>query len=503
MFNGLIANAMSEGLANGLITSALCTPIKRNVLSKLIIQFNLYSVLNNSLDGFYDVPTHETRYAINPTIDFAIIDTLDNVVYRYDRQHTTDKFPEKVEIELDNGEYYFKILYMQGCGMVGNKYQNITVQGETNITLKFYVRHFKAVTVNSDNVETFTTSSPFSSFVRTVDEPIEIMRLSQVDIYELKWDTWVKVLSYNCTPMYLDYYQVDSANTTTTTYVVGFVKNKVSTYTSTFEPPTVEEKTTRIVHFAVYRVHNSNRPSNVTRDMLFLDDTRYSANSYGLQSAYPYLTPCKEENGIDTSSACSAYLNRELYTTVYHGQILARFGTLIGAQAAINVYQELQKGVNVFDIDDISPEVFFGSFGGSSLWKIKSYDSWDNVWTETYRIIWNQSLYNNAVANPNAELVKTYLPTISYFDNDFKRERERDEMYTGNFWKWGNGVGYSPISNGVPIVVNENGVDTKYSGLVIFKDLIITNINAMYQNSFIWYAEDYDKYTKEDSYVSN
>lgn len=462
--------------------------------SKLIIQFELYTVLNDSLDGFYEVPTHKSYYSINPTIDFVIIDIAGNIVYRYDRQHTTDKLPEKVEIELDNGEYYFKILYMRGCRIVGDEHRNITVQGETNTILKFYVRHFKAVTVNSDNIEIFTTSSPFSSSARIVDNPIEFMRLSQVDIYELKWDTWVKVLSYNCTPMQLDYYQVDSANTTTCNYVVGFVKNKVSTYTYTFEPPMGGERTTKIVHFATYRVSNTNRPSNVTKEMTFLDDTRYSANSYGLQSAYPKLMPCKEENGVDTSSSCGPYLNRELYTTAYDGQILVRFSTLIGAQAAINVYQEIQKGADVYDIDDISAEKFFNSFGGSSLWKFKRYNSWDKVWIEEYRIIFTKSLYDTAVEDTNAELIKTYLPTISYFDSDFKRERERDEAYSGAFWNWNNGVGYSPVSNGVPVTVNENGVDTSYSGLMIFNNLTITNINAMNSNSFIWYAEDYDKY---------
>lgn len=467
---------------------------KKKKVSKLIIYPMIYATLNNTLDGFYDVPTYTSVPYIKSSVCFVIIDLSGNVVYRYDN-NTTDTASNKIEIEISDGDYIVKILSMSGYASVNSDAEKVKVNGETSFDLKLYVRHFKAVTVNSYDVETFTTSTPFSHGPRVVDEPKEIMRLSQVDIYELKWNKWVKVLSHNCTPLRIDSYQVDSITTTTATYVVGFVKNKVTTSTIYGETPLIAETTTEIAHFASYMVRNNNLPSKVTQEFKFLDDTRYAAGLHGFQSSNSYLAPYREIDGVGSTDSCQQCMNRELYTTDYKGQILKRFGSLIESRAAINVYQEMQKGANVYDINDISAEKFFGSLGGSSLWKFKNYDPWNNVWVEDYRIIFTENLYILAVADTNAELIKTYLPTINYFDSDFKEERERDEAHSGNFWGWITTVGFSPFASSRAVLVEENGTIASYTyGLLSFHDLIITNINAMDSRSFTWYAEDYDKY---------
>lgn len=469
--------------------------------SKLIIYPVVFRVLTETLDGFYNSLTYTTVRYIKSFVEFVITDLSGNILFKYDENNTTSINSTRIEVEVNDGTYLLKILYTKGYGIVNGEVQEVIVNGDTNFELKFYLRHFKAVTINDDNVEIYSVKQDLAVYIDTVVDVNSASRLSQVDVYELKWDKWVKLLNYNCTPMFLDTWGTATADKTMTNfYMVGYTTDVTITTTS----GGMIEVQKRQCGNKLSAWKNETPNTAASKIYEFENNVAYAATSNGyLNTAFVSLAPHEIEITTNTNlSEKKSFLNGELYQSPdsISGRI-SRRGSLLALQAVMTVYQDIMEGVDVFDIDTITPKRFLGVYGGSCLWKCESIDSTDVKRTGFYALAYTTDRYNSLSNDRASSLVKKYLPIINYFNEDFKLERNRDKKYSGNFYVWNSGTSSSPFSNGVPVTIRSNGTNKTYAGgLMIFDNLSITNINAINNSGsygiscLSWYAEDYDKY---------
>lgn len=449
MPGGLISNALSAGTGNGLITSALCMQNKKSP-AKLIIHFDLYEVLNADLSGFYNTVTLLNRV----DVEFAVLNASRDVIYTSPKNRY---FTNDTAVELPNGAYTIKLLY-SAYGFVGGEEQGVTVSGETVYAIKLYLRHFKAVTVIDESYETYHGGRWITTWYHHGNgEAGEVKCLSQIDIFELKWDKWVKVLNYNCVPLRLpfvatSFYSVEGKGTRQedTFYVNGIVKSS----------------------------HNISYNYNGT---VGLNTQRNFRGFVATAQGKPYLDNVKYASAISKSGELPMF--GETATGSWGSPETADASNytvknLVIAELAINLYED-NKNYEDTELD----ADFFVKYGGSVLFDNTGIGS-----TPQYFLV--TDLQNYEIEKARYNIIKTYLPKVRFFDEEFEKERKKDKQHSGNLWNANIG-----FSNEMPVNVNENGVVTEYAGgITIFNELIISNINAIGSDSFAWYSDDFSQY---------
>lgn len=452
MPGGLISNALSAGAGKGLITSALCMQNKKSP-AKLIIHFDLYEVLKADLSGFYNTVTPLNRV----DVEFAVLNASRDVIYTSPKNRY---FTNDTAVELPNGAYTIKLLYSV-YGFVGGEEQEVTVSGETVYAIKLYLRHFKAVTVIDESYETYHGGRWISTwYYHGNGEADEVKCLSQIDIFELKWDKWVKVLNYNCVPLRLpfvmtSFYPVEGKGLKQedTFYVNGIVKSSHS-ISYNYNGTVGQNIQSNFRGFV-----------NTAQDEPYLNDIKYNSvvSKSGEFPKFGVMQITEGEWGGSQKTADSS-----IYTVK----------NLVIAELAVNLYEDNKNYEDTgLDAD------FFVKYGGSVLFDNTGIGS-----TPQYFLV--TDLQNYEIEKARFNIIKTYLPKVRFFDEEFEKERKKDKQHSGNLWNANIG-----FSNGIPVNVNEDGAVTEYvGGITIFNDLIISNINAIGSNSFAWYSDDFSQY---------
>lgn len=396
MVGGLISNALSAGAGNGLITSALCMQTKSST-AKLIIRFDLYEVLKSDLSGFYDTVT--SLNMVN--VKFVVLDSSRNAVYTSPNHY----FANGTAIELPNGQYTIKMLF-SAYGFVGGEEQAVTVNGETVYTFKLYKRHFKAMTVTGGDSDVYNgTALSYYGDINYTGQVNEVIALSQINVYELKWDKWEKILNYSCLPVGItintrnEYYylngQINGIRHYQTQYFGGIVMAQSwtsygSSYTQTF----VGWENDEAVFITVGEDYTS--ISKHSSSQMGLDNLDYMSNAAEL---YHDRTIYSDKDSIDNN-----FFNK------YKGKVLLK-------------YQE-ETTNNMYFLGDPRRPI---------------YDSTD--------------------------FVKIYLPTVNFFNEDLLKERETAE-HNGD-WFWGAALKTVKINeNGA---VQSYGSKMIYNGLEVTK----------------------------------
>lgn len=418
MIGGLISNVLSAGAGNGLITSALCMQTKKSSTAKLIIRFDLYEILKSDLSGFYDTVTPLSRV----NIKFVVLDLLRNVVYT----SPNNNFTNDTAVELPNGQYIIKFLFST-YGFVGGEEQAVTVNGETIYKIKLYKRHFKAVTVN-DEYDTYdgTQIGERIGLTGGTEQANEVIGISKIDVYELKWDKWEKVLNYDCVPPQLSKVQTHSEDIITEFgqrarrfydifYINGFITNKSGLKRGGWGTGPLQP---------------------------------FSEEFIGWEGDAILMS--KTEDGKTSTYRIANPLN-------------TWFSSLNYIYNAVILYHDGKTYSGVDDVDDD----FYLKYAGETLLK-HDVETTDVM----YKIL-------DPRTHSSMSLVKIYLPTINYFNEDLLKEREIAEQHGNDFWR--NNLG--------SVKIEENGVVQNYNSKMLYNRLEVTKINSV--NNFAWYSKDY------------
>lgn len=407
MLGGLISNALGEGAGNGLITSALCMPIKKFDTTKLIIYFDLYEVLKADLSGFYNTVTPLSKV----NVKFAVLDLSRNVVYI----SPYNTFTNGTAIELPNGKYTIKLLF-SAYGFVGGEEQTVTVSGETVYTVKLYKRHFKAMTVTGGNYDAYNgTMVSYYGTNGATGQADEVIAISQINVYELKWDKWERVLNYSCVPArgytlntLSEYYYLNGQIRGIRNYQTQYF-NGIVTSESGFSPP------------------GGWYPGS------------YSVTFTGWEDGEAVFTTVRESGSTSTSKLSSSDMGLDNLGYIYNAAMLYHDGKVYSGEDSID--------------DD-----FYSKYKGKSLLKYQQ-ETTDNMYV----------LKDPRNTNSSAifDFVKIYLPTVNYFNKELLKEREAAEQNEDCFW-----------GDFDTVKINEDGVVQSYNSKMIYNGLEVTKINS-------------------------
>lgn len=399
MIGGLISNALGEGAGNGLITSALCMHAPKSDTAKLIIHFDLYDVLKSDLSGFYNTVTPLGRV----NVKFAVLDFSRNVVYTSPYNTVTNN----TEIELPSGKYTVKLLF-SAYGIVGGEEQTVTVSGETVYTIKLYKRHFKAMTVTGGNFDVYNgTMVSYYGDVGYTGQADEVIGMSQINVYELKWDKWEKILNYSCVPVifdvttYTEYYYLD-----------GYIRG-------------IRHYQTQYFGGIVTAESGVSPPSN-----------SFSTTFTGWENGEAIFTRVSGSY-TSTSKRSSSQMGLDNLNYIYN---------------AVTLYHD---GKSYSDVDSIDDD-FFNKYKGGALLK----------WKEAT----NEPMYGfgdprNQNTMTYRDFVKIYLPTVNYFNEELLKECEAAEQ--NGDWFWGASLGAVKINEDG--AVQSYGSKMIYNGLEVTK----------------------------------
>ncbi len=422
MLGNLISNALSAGTGNGLITSALCMQIPKSA-AKLIIHFDLYEVLKSDLSGFYNMVT--SLKTVN--IEFSILTASGNAIYTSPKNRY---FTNDTEVELPKGVYTIKFLYSE-YGFVGGEEQKVTISGETVCTIKLYKRHFKSITVVDNNYDVYhgaMISYYYSDAEATANE---VKAISKIDVFELKWDSWIKVLNYNCVP-------------------INLLLGKITTHS--------EKTNTGARHYNTFYCKGiiTSESGSVTNSGVAPDHT-YSKGFTGRW---------ENDKPIFWQNYSKAFWGTPAGYSEKAGDI-PDMENLNYAYYAVTLYHDGKTYSGADSIDDD----FFIKYKGTVLQKFQEANTIPQYFLGDPR---------KPQTTSYTDVVKLYLPTVNYFDESLLQERKLAEQHGNNFWGNINGTAK----------VNEGDAVTNYNrGKTIYNGLEVTKINSA--GNFFWYSDDY------------
>lgn len=371
MVGGLISNALSAGAGSGLITSALCMQIKKSDTAKLIIHFDLYEVLKSDLSGFYNTITP----LVKVNVKFSVLDLSRNIVYT----SPNNIFTNGTAVELPNGKYIVKLLF-SAYGFAGGEEQAVTVSGETVYTVKLYKRHFKAMTVIDSNYEVYNGTRLAVNVGQSgsTGEANEVKAISQINVFELKWDSWVKILNFDCVPE--SYRGTDTVQT--------FYEQASGQYSNV-------------------RIYETRYVKGVVTSKSGISKGWYSG-------AYT-------DNfvGWENNKAIFQHRGVQNYDSQYTSEELG-FNNLDYMYNAAMLYHD-KKSYDENSIDDD----FFSEYKGMVLLKREQ---------ESPEVMYFFGDPRTYVSDIPIDFVKIYLPSVNYFNEELLSEREIAEQNGAHFW---------------------------------------------------------------------
>lgn len=437
---------------------------KKAEMSKLTLRVKLYNILNYNMDGFYDSPTIMTiNKLLTNNLGFVIIDANGNVVYNFKNQKPSAS--TELNLDLDAGIYHIKFLFSINMGIVGGEIQQITVDGETTFDILLYTRHFKTVSI-VDDCETYDGYESFYGWYPSGNASMTAKNIPKMDIYELKWDTWTKIITYNTA-------QDARTITITTSYEVVPQKG--------LSGPTISYiKACRLAYTGQAYGYDGNLASSTSS--VFVGYELYDEN---LSDNVKYDFSEDDLNMMRLVYKDTNLLNGNVTKTYNEINPLLEYFRKQPERltAAMKLYQ-FKK--DYADVDSVDSD-FFSEYSGSVLFKY-SYN--ENI---SYNSISNYSYYNQYLNTPYYTPLKTYFPAITFMDNDFQKERYNSVRFSSNEEFWRENTSLSGAAS-----VYENGDVVQYDNGVTVFDYLSTTVIGTSDSPIFWYSDDYAEFYEEE-----